>query len=294
MTEPATVGVDVGGTLIKARLCDDKGDTLAEWRLPTPAADRDGRRTVAAVTGVVREAADIRPVAAVGVAIPGLVDEDRGVCLHSVNLGWRDLPIGRMLGDELGLSPVVAHDVRAGAVGEKVTGAGRDRPGRLAFVPLGTGIAIAVVDDDLRPLAGPGSGEVGQIRLTSGRHAGATIEQLASAGGIARRARRENAEAVAGAVRAGDRLAAEVWQDGVAVLADVLTWLITLTAPATVVIGGGLAHAGAALFEPLSASVRAQVPDFLPVELVPARHGSAAAAVGAAYLAARTVAPRRP
>lgn len=281
------LGVDVGGTTIKARLCDATGSTLGEWRQPTPRHDADGRRTVAAVMELWQHAAAVRPITSVGVAIPGIVNEATGTCEHSVNLGWSMVPIGTLVQEKLRVPVVVTHDVRAGAVGEKASGAGRDRPGPLAFMPIGTGIAISVTRDDLSSVSGPGSGEIGQIRLTGGPHAGTRLEELASAGGIARRANRANAAEVAAAVHSGDPAALQIWQDAIAVLTDALTWLITLMAPATVVIGGGLADAGDALFDPLRKGVRAHVPEFLPVELVPAQHGSAAAAVGAAYLGQR-------
>jgi glucokinase len=276
-------GIDVGGTNIKARLVGDGDAVLAEHVVPTPRNDPDGTATLGTVAGLVRGAG---PVDAVGLAVPGVVDEATGTCRYSVNLGWRDLPVARLLTELTGIPALALHDVRAGAIGEKWSGAGAGRSGPLAFVPLGTGVAVSVVDDDLRRVGPPAAGEIGHVRITRGPFAGLVVEDVASAGGMARRAGLPDAEAVLTAARAGDPLAAAVWRDCLELLGDALTWLVTVTAPATVVIGGGLANAGAALFEPLIAAVAAQTPTFLPpVELLPARHGSTAAAVGAARLA---------
>ncbi len=91
--------VDVGGTRIKAALVTASCDTLAAVTTLTPndiAADI-GAVVHATVTELLAMAAqDDRPARVVGcgVVVPGLVDEPRGVGVYSVNLGWRDLPIG--------------------------------------------------------------------------------------------------------------------------------------------------------------------------------------------------------
>ena len=91
--------VDVGGTRIKAALVTAACDTLAAVTTLTPndiAADI-GAVVHATVTELLAMAAqDDRPARVVGcgVVVPGLVDEPRGVGVYSVNLGWRDLPIG--------------------------------------------------------------------------------------------------------------------------------------------------------------------------------------------------------
>lgn len=276
-------GIDVGGTNIKARLVGDGDAVLAEQVVPTPRSDPEGTATLDVVAGLVRGAG---AVDAVGLAVPGVVDETTGTCHYSVNLGWRDLPVARLLTERTGVPALALHDVRAGAIGEKWSGAGAGRSGPLAFVPLGTGVAVSVVDDDLRRVGPPTAGEIGHIRFPRGPFAGLVVEDVASAGGMARRAGLPDAEAVLAAARAGDARAAAVWRDCLEVLGDALTWLVTVTAPTTVVIGGGLANAGAVLFDPLTAAVAARTPTFLPpVELLPARHGSSAAAAGAARLA---------
>ncbi|HEY0375000.1 MAG TPA: ROK family protein [Amnibacterium sp.] len=276
-------GIDIGGTNIKARLVGAGDEVLAQQVVPTPRNDPEGVATLDAVAELVRRAG---AVDAVGLSVPGVVDEATGTCRYSVNLGWRDLPVARLLTERTGVAALALHDVRAGAIGEKWSGAGAGRSGPLAFVPLGTGLAVSVVDDDLRRVGPPTAGEIGHIRLRRGPFAGLVVEDVASAGGMARRAGLPDAEAVLAAARSGEPLAVAVWEDCLELLGEALTWLVTLTAPTTVVIGGGLANAGAALLEPLTAAVAAQTPTFLPpVELLPARHGSNAAAVGAARLA---------
>ena len=275
----AVLGVDVGGTAIKTWTASGAGPTV-----PTPKDDPTGERVADVIAALV--AALPEPVAAVGVAVPGIVDDAAGVCRLSVNLGWRDVPVRDLVAARVGLPVAVTHDVRAGAIAERTSGAGAGTSGLLLFAPLGTGLALAVVDERGRPLGTGWAGEVGQLRFPSGSTAGLRVEEVASAGGLARRYGAPDAATVLAARAAGDARAAACWDETVEALADVLAWAIGLLAPTTVVIGGGLAHAGATLFDPLQEALGLRLGELPTPALLPAKHGSSAAAVGTARLAA--------
>jgi glucokinase len=168
-----------------------------------------------------------------------------------------------------------------------MTGAGAGRPGALLFAPIGTGLAIAVVDDDGLPAGTMWAGEVGQLRYPSGPHRGLRVEDVASAGGLAKRYGAPDAATVAVATAAGDARAAALWAETVDALAEVLAWATAVSAPATIAIGGGLVLAGDLLFEPLEAALRLRLGDLPMPALLPAQHGPSAGSVGAALLAAR-------
>ncbi len=283
MTDERVLGVDVGGTAIKVVSIGADGDVRERPGVPTPRDDRSGRGVVDAVEALV---AAEPGVAAVGLAIPGIVDEEAGVCRASVNLGWRELPLRDLVAARLGVPVALSQDVRAGARAERATGAGAGRPGGLLFAALGTGLATAALDEDGRPVGGVWAGEVGQLRWTDGPHAGLRVEQVASAGGLAARFGVAEARAVADAVRAGDERAARLWAETADALAEVLAWCVAVTSPATVVVGGGLARSGGLLLDPVRRSLAARLTGFPAPVLLPAAHGTAAAAVGAAQLAA--------
>jgi glucokinase len=272
------LGVDVGGTAIKTWWRGRAGETV-----PTPRDDGTGERTVALLAEL---AARLPGVAAIGIATPGIVDDDAGVCRLSVNLGWRDVPVQALLEARTGLPVALTHDVRAGAVAEQRTGAGAGRAGSLVFAPLGTGLALAVVDADARPIGTGWAGEVGQLRYGPGPHAGLRVEEVASAGGLARRFGAAEAADVLAARSAGDAAAARLWDETVAAVAEVLAWSVALLAPGTVVVGGGLARAGDELLVPLRVALADRLAGFPEPLVVRAAHGTAAAAIGAAHLAA--------
>ncbi|HEU0257420.1 MAG TPA: ROK family protein [Microbacteriaceae bacterium] len=290
MTGRGLLGVDVGGTGIKALLVDAAGAWAGRWRRPTPHGDTGGERTAQTVAELVSQARSVATgrgfdVAAVGLVVPGVVEAARGVCRLAVNLGWKDLPIRQMVAKRVGLPVAFGHDVRAGALAEARTGAAAGLRGLAMFLPVGTGISAAYTRGGEPFELGPAAGEVGQIVLRRGPGAGLRVEEVASAAGIARRVGRPNALAVAEAVRAGDPAAVAAWREAVEVLADVVAWSAATLDPEVIVVGGGLSAAGDLLFRPLRDAVSERVDGIVVPSLRAAVHGDRAAMVGAILLA---------
>jgi len=279
-----TIGVDVGGTTIKGIRVSNEGRVLAEQRVPTPKPDPTGEQVADAVTEVV-SALGGHGGAPVGVAVPGIVDENAGLAVRSANVGFHDAPLRELLEQRLGVPVALGQDVRAGAVAEHLTGAGRDLTGGVAFVAIGTGVAAAFLVDGRAIVSGGWAGEIGQVVLCSGPYAGRRMEEVASASATARRAGERDAPAVARRVAAGDAEATAVWADTVTVLGESLAGIVTAIAPLTIILGGGLALAGDLLLDPLRADLERRLQHLRMPLLVPAEHGDIAAALGAAFLA---------
>jgi glucokinase len=291
--------VDVGGTRIKAALVTAAYDTLAAVTTPTPKdiiADI-GAVAHAAVTDLLAMAAkDDRPARLVGcgVVVPGLVDETRGVGLFSVNLGWRELPIRGPVASVLGVPTVVGHDVRAGLLAETRLGAARGAQHAL-FLPVGTGIAGALLLDGTVVMADGRAGELGHLVIDPAGppcKCGTTgcLEVIASAAAIAREyaartGRTVAAEEIAVRASAGDPDAVAVWAQAVAALAQAIVATVTITGVDLVLIGGGLAESGAALLDPLRAEVASRLTFQRPPGLERAALGERAGCLGAACLA---------
>jgi glucokinase len=301
----AVLAFDVGGTDTKSALVDRDGHVLGLRRTPTPRdGDDPAGAIVTALAALAREhladAPDIRPVAA-GVSVPGLVDERNGVGIFASNLGWRDAPIRELVERALRLPVTFGHDVRAAGDAEHRLGAAQGY-GDVVVLAIGTGIAGALVLDG-RPYAGGGfAGELGHA--LSDPHgepcacgARGCLETIASAGAIARRYSAASGVAVPGArevlaaAQAGDADAARVWDDAIEALAEALARLVATVAPEAVVIGGGLAQAGPALFEPLGRRLDALLSFHRRPVLLRARLGDDAGLLGTA-LAARDLADR--
>lgn len=291
MTLTPLVGVDVGGTTIKARLADAGRRTVQEWRRPTPRRDHSGAETVdviAEIFALAREAAPAgASVAALGVVVPGMVDDASGTCIRAVNLGWENLPLRDLVAERLDVAVAFGHDVRAGALAEAVSGAALGHPGTFAFVPVGTGLASAIGADGIIAPREDWAGEIGQVVIGHGTYSGRRVEEIASASGIARETVQPNARAAAELVRAGDPAAVRVWNDAVEALGETIAWIVATSGADLIVVGGGLAEAGTLLLDPLAAVVARRAPRDIPVALKRAVHGEAAAIAGALILAER-------
>lgn len=294
---------DVGGTDTKSALIDADGRVLGLRRTPTPldAADPAGA-VVASIGALARlhldEASGIGPVA-VGVSVPGLVDEVSGVGIFASNLGWHDAPIRALAERATGLPVAFGHDVRAAGDAEHRLGAARGY-GDVVVLAIGTGIASSLILDG-RPYSGGGyAGEFGHsladpIGEPCACGAIGCLETIASAGAIARRYRETSGNAVTGAkavldaASTGDAIARRVWNDAVEALAQALARLVANLAPEAIVIGGGLAQSGPALFDPLAERLDALLSFHRRPALVRAELGDDAGLLGTA-LAARDLA----
>ncbi|SCG53419.1 ROK family protein [Micromonospora inositola] len=293
------VALDVGGTGMKCALVRPDGVVVHAERHPTDA----GRGPDAVVDTILEvaeglagkaRAAGLTPVAC-GIAVPGVVDEARGVAVWSANVGFRDVPLRELAEARLGLPTALGHDVRVGGLAEARLGAGRGAD-HVLFVAIGTGIAAAhVVDGSAAVGAHGAAGEIGHIlvrpdgpRCGCGRPG--CLEAVASAAAIGRRyaelaGDRATAAEVADRAAAGEPLAGRVWREAVEALADGLATGQALFDVATIVIGGGLAQAGPRLLDPLRGALRERLTFHREPRLVAAALGDEAGCLGAALLA---------
>ena len=165
-----TIGVDLGGTNIKAGLIAEDGEVIRRHRVTTDA--HLGPRGVAdRICGACREllaTADQRGAAVrgVGVGSPGTIDIESGVVLFSPNLdGWNDVPLRAMVEDGLGMRCVVDNDANVAALAEQWVGVGQGT-GSLVLLTLGTGIGGGIVLDGRIWHGGNGvAGEVGHMSI---------------------------------------------------------------------------------------------------------------------------------
>jgi glucokinase len=300
-----SLGLDVGGTVMKAALTSSDGTVLYTDRRPT---NREAGPD-AVVAALVDFTADLISAAtargldcrAIGVAVPGIIDDVTGIALFSANIGWRDVPLRRLVAERTGLPVAVGHDVRSGGIAEARLGAGRGHR-HFLFLPIGTGIAAAIVVDG-KPVTGAhgGAGEVGHLVVRPGGEAcpcGAAgcMETLASGSSIARHYAElqhklnggevvaTNTAEVAARVVAGDSAANIVWAEAVEALADALTHVTVLFDPGLVVIGGGVGDAGETLLAPLRKALASRLAFHQVPRLVRAELGDAAGSLGAALM----------
>jgi glucokinase len=296
-SQPVVVALDVGGTLMKGAVVDS-GTQLCDVRRWDTPRDRGPvavvEQALAAVDELVAAAPDAR---AVGLVVPGVVDEAAGVAVYSENIEWHDVEFRRLLGERTGLPVGFGHDVRAGGLAERELGAAHGSDDVL-FMPIGTGIAGAMFVGG-RLVHNPYAGEIGHVYAgfddPCACGARGCLEAVASGASVARRYQRLSGRAAQGArevlelAEAGDPAAATVWGDALDALARVLVTYISILAPNRIVVGGGVSHAGERLLGPLRERLRRRLVWQQEPEIVTAVLADEAGCLGAGLLARRAL-----
>lgn len=302
--------VDVGGTSMKGALVDADGESIGFRRQETPETARQGSLSEGIVkfAGALVEHGRNHPdglsVPAVGLVVPGLVDESSGLGLSSMILGWENVPFVRLLREETGLLVGFGHDVRSAARAEASIGGAAQGCSNFLYLSVGTGVGSCFVMDGQHVLGSHGlGGELAHLQVEPhgppcrcGKYG--CLEMVASARAVADRyaqlmlysdgegEERPSAEYVASRARDGDATAISVWSRAVDALSLAVSTYIELLDPELVVVGGGLAKAGEQLLGPLREGVQHRVSE-RPTQagIVGAGHGTLAGMQGAALLA---------
>jgi glucokinase len=263
-----TIGVDVGGTSVRAGVVDAEGAVLDTARAATPDQDH---AVESAIAGVVDALVARHRVAGVGLALAGFVTPDRQTVRFAPHLPWREAPVARRLAERCGLPVVIEHDANAAALAERRFGAASgtgERARSIVFLALGTGIGAALlVDGQLYRGAHGVAPELGHLRVVpegracpcgkrgcwerycSGTALVATLVELLAADPsasptLARKtslgARWLTGRQVAAAAREGDPLARRAMAELAYWLGEGLALIADVYDPELVVIGGGV------------------------------------------------------
>ena len=248
------LAVDVGGTNIKCAVFD-RDLTIVESRiLETPSRDESGKAVVDAIKDLTRELRESFDLVSVGLAVPGTLDEPRGIARWAGNLGWRDIAIVSMLENAIQLPIAFRHDVRAGALAELRSGALKGIKDGI-FLPVGTGIACAIIlDGEIRASEGF-AGEIGHINVGSHRECvcgqDGCLEATSSTLAISKEYEKKSGTKLSTNEIVNrisqDQCAREVYDEAIDGLVMACDILATLLAPEVVVIGGGFSMAGSSL-----------------------------------------------
>ena len=283
------IGIDVGGTNLKAGLVDEDGALLATTKMKIARIGNqeelvstmaDMTRELAAMGGV-----ELGEIASVGVGVPGAVEIHSGALLYSCNLPLRNVPLRRMFHKHLRMPLYIENDANCAALGEYYVGAGRDSK-RFVMVTLGTGIGGGIVHNGKIFHGSNGmAGEVGHMSILygglpcpCGRRG--CWEQYASASALKRltgeamerypdsvlcRVVAENDGKISGqsafiAARLGDPVGEEVCREYIRYLSTGIVNLVNIFQPDTLAIGGGVSNeADECLLIPVQQQVASEV-----------------------------------
>ena len=270
------IGIDIGGTSVKLGIFEEDGTLVKKWEIPTR-KEENGKYILGDIAASIRRMAkesglELSDFSGAGMGFPGPVLPN-GHCEVCVNLGWKagnpQQELSRLLD---GMVVKSGNDANVAALGEMWQGGGKGYSD-LVMVTLGTGVGGGVILDQ-KIIAGKHGlgGEIGHIHVRDDEwehcNCGGVgcLEQVSSATGIAREARRTMAKSdkpsalrefgdnvsakdVLDAAKAGDEMALEVMKTVSHYLGLALAQVALTVDPEIFVIGGGVSKAGQFLID---------------------------------------------
>lgn len=311
------IGIDIGGTNLKAGLVDEAGTLLATAKTPVNWVSADAFvKTLAELSVAAAEKAGVEKseICAVGMGVPGGVDTEKGTILYTCNIQLSDLPITERFRCHLDVPVYLENDANCAALGELYAGAGRGCKD-LIVITLGTGVGAGIILNGklLRGVNGA-AGEVGHMVI---EHGGVDCpcgrqgcwEQYSSAPALRRLTREAMAEHPESALwehcggdlskiggrsafevarKTGDETAKAVCELYVSYLGRGIVNLINIFQPEMLCIGGGVSNEeDSALLHPLQKIVeRERFSQYCEKQtrVVKAQLGNDAGIIGAAFL----------
>ncbi len=319
------LAIDLGGMSAKGAIFSLEGELLGEDKVKTCAAcGFEGTvRDLATLSArlVEKVGGGMDEVVAIGMGSPGVVDSNEGVVLRWSNFGWVNAPLADSLSQLTGKPVYVANDANVAALGEAQFGATAKYQSSI-LLTIGTGVGGGMVFDGklIEGFKSAGA-ELGHITIREGglpcacgrrgcyeKYASATalIQQTRSA--MAEDLNSEMWKLVDGkmekvdgrtafaAARLGDKTAEKVVRQFVGYLSEGIADFVNILRPEAIVLGGGIANEGEALFAPLREAVDARTyiaMDIVPLKIVGAKLGNRAGVYGAYALAKSRLNPTK-
>lgn len=308
------LGVDLGGTAIKFGLVDAEHHIVRHAAIPT----RDDFESMASDIAVTvrrlveAENIDLSRLPFLGIGVPSTVHPKTGRLVLANNTGWQNAPLRERLQDHLGIPVRVANDADCALAGEAAAGGARDMDNVL-MLTLGTGVGGAALINGGLYSGGDGMGmEVGHLPLIAGGRqctcgANGCLEAYVSATGLIALTQESmdrhpdslmhaHAAAHGGAITGetafdcagrGDEAALFVIDLYAEWLAQGIGGLVNVFRPQIVLVGGGVSHAGKALFDRLNTALPRFILAYSVIggpEIHQAALGNDAGIIGAAFL----------
>ncbi len=258
------IGIDIGGTFIKAAIVEKKGKIVLSSKTPTPAKGSDIPSKIVEIINDLTKRADIplEEISSVGMGAPGVCNSHEGLIVNCPNiLGCKNISICEYVTGQTGLPSFIDNDANCAALGEYMLSA--KKPEGFVFVTLGTGVGGGIIiRGKLLRGVNMAAGEVGHIvickdgeQCNCGRRG--CWERYASVSALIRQSK---AAGFTGDVSGktvfeekikGNKRAEEVLSKWLEYVAEGISDLVNIFQPETVVIGGGISREGNVILDPI-------------------------------------------
>lgn len=309
------IGIDLGGTNIKAGVVNDNYEIIAKattkTMLPRPAEEICADMAKVSLEAVEQAGLTLNDIESVGIGTPGTANSATGIIEYSNNLGFLNLPVVEIMQKHINKPVYVENDANAAAYGEYVAGAAKGANDAVC-ITLGTGVGGGIIiNGKIYSGFNFAGAEIGHTvvdpngpECTCGRKG--CFEVFSSATGLVRMTKeamledkssimwqmneedgKVSARTAFNAMRAGDRAGKAVVDKYIRYLACGITNTINIFQPDILCIGGGVCNEGDPLLLPLKELVAKEVytkNSAKNTEIVIAKLGNDAGIIGAAFL----------
>ncbi len=304
------VGVDIGGTAIKAGLVNENGKIVKKSSIETKAT-RKYEEVLNDIIAQVKELTKGYEVAGVGIGCPGTINSS-GVVEYANNLYWKNVPLAEYVGKALNIPCKASNDANVAALGEVKFGAGKNYSDAV-MVTLGTGVGAGFILDGKLFEGFKGMGAEGGhtvirengVSCTCGRKG--CLEAYASATALIRETlyammtdknslmweecggdlNKVDGRTSFEAAKKGDKTAQEVVDGYAKALAEGILNFVNVFRSQIIILGGGVCAQGEALLAPVRRHVdeyRYGGHDSPKSNIIVATLGNDAGIIGAASL----------
>jgi N-acetylglucosamine repressor len=256
------MGLNLGQEKFIGAIVNLRGEIKEMVELPVH--DDNGQNALEAVSQIISRLirTKLKPIVAIGVGAPGLVNTREGVVLNAVNLDWRDLPLGPLLQKKFKIPVSILNDSQATAIGEYVYSEKAKNEGNLIVVNVKHGIGAGIlINGRLFQGDGGGAGEIGHVVVQEngelcrcGKQG--CLETVSSAHAVLRQLNMTTIDQVQAAFEAGDANARRIIAKGAHYLGISLANLIGTLNIQKIVLTGDMTRLGNAWLEVVKSSMQ--------------------------------------
>lgn len=299
-----SLGIDVGGTNINAGLVSENGELSYIRSIKTHKEQ--------GYASIIKKISDLigfyqkqeYPIESVGLALPGSVDFDKGVCVYCPNLKWENIKISQEIKKNTALNVKLINDANAACLGDYYYGAGRNFS-NIVYLTLGTGVGSAVIAQDNlligKDKAAPEAGHmiINPAGYLCGCGSHGCLETLVSATAINRRFKEKliknpsastlgdmeniSTKDIFEAYRRGDTMAIKLIEETKYYLAIGISNLVNIFNPEKVILAGGVMNSHDIILENLVDLVKGDTyPSLRDFSISSSSLGANAGVIGAA------------
>lgn len=258
------IGIDIGGTFIKAAIVEKGGKIVLSSKTPTPKNGEDIPEKTVEIIGELLEKTSLgtNDIESIGIGVPGVCDSKKGVIVNCPNIeNCKEIAICDYIEKRFGVKTFLDNDANCAALGEYLVS--EKKCDSFVFVTLGTGVGGGIIING-KILRGINSaaGEIGHIvlkkdgeRCNCGRRG--CWERYASVTALVRQGKKAgmtgnvSGRSIFADLNRGSVKAREVIDGWLSYVAEGICDLVNIFQPDEIVIGGGISREGDIIIEPI-------------------------------------------